>query len=716
MSIWEDGMRTVQRTPTPPVALGDSLAIDRRRSFLQYLRLNSTKREQTRVPIMEFDSREILRDLSHVFLGKCAFCEQSSENMYVHRFRPTNDADPIIGGEEDGRNRDAHLYYGWLSDAWINLYPICGECRPKRTNYFPVAGQRMQIPTVEEYARFVDKGDGSWPELALDETPLLLDPCGSEDIVRHLVPLEDGSLQAASPSGEETIKHFNLNRTRLKKRRQQAFADYAKLRGRGPNDTNEFIGLWQILSRQTNVSDAELISITASANFVEEDDAARPRLTEIRLTNFKAIESLSIKMPAAPDPSERLAQALLILGENAAGKSSILEAIALALIHPDARGELVPKPDSLRLDPSFMGAPDVKKKASARVRLLYDGKRESVLTIRGRGFSQTGFTQLPLVFGYGAYRHYLSDLHSWQPTRPVISLFRSDSLLTNPEEWLLGLSLTDFRSVVQALGAIFGAAEEVDVIYRDLGAKRCFVEMQIDASGKKSRTPLGNVSSGFRTILALTCDMMRWLMDRSVNPGFVSLISAEGIVLIDEVEAHLHPRWKIQIMKGLRTALPAMTFIVTTHDPLCLRGMRDGEVVVLSKVADQRPGSSIPVMVDRLTALPKVATLTIEQLLTSDLFSLFSTDDPRTEESLARLGDYLSKNDGSAPGKDVKMAMDAIQEQILGALPIGTSEVARLVQEAVSLYLVQRRNLPAERREALRKTTRDRILAALETV
>ena len=710
-------MRTVQRSLAAPLSLGGSLAIDRRHSFLQYLRLDPAKREQTRVPIMEFDSREVLRDLSHLFLGKCAFCEQASKPMYVHRFRPTNDADPIIGDEHDGRSRDAHLYYGWFSDAWINLYPICGECRPKRANYFPVSGQRMPVPTADEYEQFVARGDGTWPELTINESPLLLDPCGPDEVVRHLVPLEDGSLQAASPMGDETIRQFNLNRTRLKKKRQQAFAEYAGLRGSGPNDTNEFIGLWLIFSRQTPVSVAEQAEISASSNIVEEDDTAtRPRLTEITLTNFKAIETLSIKMPAAPEPSERLAQALLILGENAAGKSSILEAVALALAHPDARSELAPKPDSLRLDPSFMGAPEVKKKAIARVRLRYDGNRESTLTIRGNGFSQTGSTHLPFVFGYGAYRHYLSDLHPWSPSRPVISLFRSDSLLTNPEEWLLGLSPTEFRSVVQALGAIFGAAEEVDVIFRDPVAKRCFVEMQINATGKKSRTPLSNVSSGFRTILALSCDIMRWLMDRNVNPGFVSLVSAEGIVLIDEVEAHLHPRWKILIMKGLRTTLPSMTFIVTTHDPLCLRGMRDGEVVVLSKVADQRPDSTIPVMVDRLMKLPNVSTLTIEQLLTSDLFSLFSTDDPKSEENIARLGDYLARNDGMPPNEEVKMAMDAIQRKVLDALPVGTSEVARLVQDAVALYLAKRGKLPGRRRESLRQKTINRILAALEGV
>ncbi|THK36634.1 hypothetical protein EHS39_17660 [Ensifer sp. MPMI2T] len=708
-------MRYVERAPTPPVALGGSLASERRQSFLRYLQLDSIKREQTRVPIMQFETKEILRDLAHMFLGKCAFCEQTSKSMYVHRFRPMNDAEPIIGSEEDGGARDAHLYYGWLSDAWINLYPICAVCRPKRTNYFPVAAQRAPIPTAGDYARFVEQGDGTWPGLDLDETPLLIDPC-QDDIARHLVPRQDGSLEAASPQGEETIRHFRLNRTRLRTKRKQAFDDYAKLSGDGPNDTHEFVGLWRILRRQSDADDAEMAAISASANIVEEADVAggRPRLKEVRLTNFKAIETLSIKLPPPPDPSERLAQALLILGENAAGKSSILEAIALALIDPDARLDLVEEPGTLRLNPGFMGAEGLPQKASAKVRLLFDNGQESTLTVRAKGYAQTSQTQVPFVFGYGAYRHYVRDLHDFKPSRPVLSLFHTDSLLSNPENWLLGLSRTDYRSVVQALGVIFGATEEIDVIYRDEAKGRCYVEMQIDPTAqKKSRTPLSNVSSGFRTILALACDIMRWLMDRSVNPAFTSLISAEGIVLIDEVEAHLHPRWKIQIMKGLRTALPAMTFIVTTHDPLCLRGMRDGEVVVLSKVA--RTGSGeIPVMVDRLTQLPKVSALTIEQLLTSDLFSLFSTDDPETEASLAKLGDYLSKKDGSLPDQTVKAAMDAIRRQVVDALPVGMSEAARLVQEAVADYLVKRRNLAGKQREDLREETKTRILNVLE--
>lgn len=66
-------MRFVERAATPPAALGGSLASERRQSFLRYLQLDVMKREQTRVPILQFETREVLRDLSHTFLGTSRF-------------------------------------------------------------------------------------------------------------------------------------------------------------------------------------------------------------------------------------------------------------------------------------------------------------------------------------------------------------------------------------------------------------------------------------------------------------------------------------------------------------------------------------------------------------------------------------------------------------------------------------------------------------------
>ena len=74
----------------------------------------------------------------------------------------------------------------------------------------------------------------------------------------------------------------------------------------------------------------------------------------------------------------------------------------------------------------------------------------------------------------------------------------------------------------------------------------------------------------------------------------------------------------------LRKAFPKIRFVVTTHEPLCLRGLRDRETVVLTKNQENE--------VISLTELPNPSELRVDQILTSDFFGLKSTIDPETEE------------------------------------------------------------------------------------
>jgi hypothetical protein len=172
----------------------------------------------------------------------------------------------------------------------------------------------------------------------------------------------------------------------------------------------------------------------------------------------------------------------------------------------------------------------------------------------------------------------------------------------------------------------------------------------------------------------------------------------------------------MQIMAGLRRALPQMTFIATTHDPLCLRGMSDGEVVVVHRVAGATTDRTrLPVFVEQLTDLPNVATLTVQQLLTSDFFSMFSTDAPETERELANVADLLVKRDTDL-GLDAaeQATLARFEEDVASALPVGSNEVQRQVQAAVAEYLKRKRDQSAEQLAALRAGTRARIIRALE--
>ncbi|MNC38187.1 hypothetical protein D3C75_867800 [compost metagenome] len=276
--------------------------------------------------------------------------------------------------------------------------------------------------------------------------------------------------------------------------------------------------------------------------------------------------------------------------------------------------------------------------------------------------------------------------------------------------------------VIRALREVLAIEGEFDVVERDKKAQECLI---VTSMTKQTgdiitiRTPLSIVSSGFRSVLGMVCDIMAGLMNPDVNPGFTTLETARGVVLIDEIEAHLHPRWKMQIMNGLRKALPGLTFIVTTHDPLCLRGMRDGEVVVLQRVIndDISIESEFPTVVQTLTALPHLSIMRVDQLLTSDFFQLYSTVEPKVNQQMAHVADLIAKMQQAIPLNDEeKRVMSAFEEDIAAAMPVGTSEAHRLVQEAVADYLKQRHAKSAPEMGELRISTREKIVDILRRV
>src|SRR5262249_12104479 len=87
---------------------------------------------------------------------------------------------------------------------------------------------------------------------------------------------------------------------------------------------------------------------------------------------------------------------------------------------------------------------------------------------------------------------------------------------------------------------------------------------------------LAELSDGYQSVRAMAVDIIMGVSDR-----WPEIELAEGVVLIDELEVHLHPVWKMQVVSRLRQVFPKMMFIATTHDPLCLRGLWVGEIVVL---------------------------------------------------------------------------------------------------------------------------------------
>ena len=90
---------------------------------------------------------------------------------------------------------------------------------------------------------------------------------------------------------------------------------------------------------------------------------------------------------------------------------------------------------------------------------------------------------------------------------------------------------------------------------------------------------LSQLSDGERSFLAMICDLGRRLA--LANPRLDNPLHGAGVVLIDELELHLHPKWQREVREKLRSTFPNIQFIATTHSPFVIQDLRPGEFINL---------------------------------------------------------------------------------------------------------------------------------------
>lgn len=724
-------MRRINRPKESPRFLRSDHVKSERNRVLAYLRREPEERRQRRDPLNDdifFDS-ELRDELSSVFHEKCAFCEThiGRDGGVIH-LRPLR-----FAAEGTGLDKN---YYLWIAFEWRNLFYGCRRCIKSKGDRFPVAGQR---------ASFL----ATFDDIVESEDALLIDPT-AEDPHKGLRFLCDGSVVPLSPKGTESIEVFDLNRHDLEYERrhlvERMFASLKNeddgalrrmlssgeahsgallnilkriaaawlvadrpIKGSGDLFVSRFFERWMTASsaqhrqlssavRQVEGADADARnqpSMLPIFSIVDTDKEefwiANGEIARIDISNFKAISRLGIEIPPARSARSG-APALMILGENSTGKSSTLAAIALALIGRREAGKLkrflpalVHSTGTDRFDQ--LDSPPVEVRidfhfSSAHSSFLFDGSQQLI----------EGDAEPPmLVLGYGARRFF----NTKKRQRPrggaarVRTLFDPLATIPYPADWLRAQTGSRFDTVAAALRVVLALNEEDELIVEpDFLAVR--------ANGRV--TPIDALSEGYRSVFVMTVDIIRELLDHWGN-----LEQAQAVVLIDELETHLHPRWKMQVMTSLRRVLPRVQFIVTTHDPLCLRGMDDGEVIVLQRDDKKH--------IQKVEDLPTISGMSAEQLLTSDYFGLASTADPGTEFALARMaGDVARRN---TFGEQEVAPSDAAME-VVRRLVVGNSQSEQIVQEAMVKYLEERERRSGSALATLRADAVSAVIEALK--
>jgi predicted ATP-binding protein involved in virulence len=165
---------------------------------------------------------------------------------------------------------------------------------------------------------------------------------------------------------------------------------------------------------------------------------------------------------------------------------------------------------------------------------------------------------------------------------PYIDCFHTGADHRAIGEWLLKHELASLQQkeetpMLQAIRSAARAAVEGCTDLRfDFEESRVMIEFE---DGKA--IPFEHLSDGQRTMLGLFCDLAR--RAAVLNPHFGGEANAKtaGVVLIDELDLHLHPKWQRRIIEDLRRTFPQIQFICTTHSPFLIQSLRSGEELTM---------------------------------------------------------------------------------------------------------------------------------------
>ncbi|HFV9295408.1 TPA: AAA family ATPase [Serratia fonticola] len=698
-------MRKIKRLTTdiPDVLKPARIAQEEGRLRKYYLQSPELRR-YSRPPINTeiFFAESVRVALHKTFHNRCAWCETHiapREEEIVH-FRPLSNAKGL-------KDEESVESYGWLAYVWDNLFLSCPECDRARRNYFPVESVRAPVLST-------------WEEANALEKVLLINPC-RDDPLQHLSLRLDGTLKALTDKGKHTLLIFRLNRSELVFTRAEqirivhtpifeansSFEEFkdcfssdklspgitnfivSKLLrehegARRANSTskvesfikdslkhNRFAFNRPVNTRVEIYEESVLLDIPETyynnlARTLDEESRASLHLKTIEIRHFKGINRFSMNLKHSE--SKSLAPCTMLLGENATGKSSILQSIALTMMNQTQRKKL-----HLRYDDFIArerGGWTVDNIQPAMIRLIFNDGSISTFRI-DEDFNPSGEGANNIVFlAYGA-RRFVEPRKRGGKRKSIVSntLFNPVALLSNPTGWLQECEEEVFLSVAKAMKEIL-ALKQDDIIFRN-------EQNHIMVRAHKRNTPLENMSDGYKALFYVAIDIMRHMLDRWDNLEYAS-----GIVIIDEIETHLHPRWKMQVVGAFRRAMPGVQFIFTTHDPLCLRGMYDGEVHVLKRDETHT--------ITEEDDLPGFQGLRTEQLLTSEYFGLLSSNDPELERKLEEIT--------WQGGENQVVYIRQIERELSEMTVLGTSLSQRVVHEALARYLdaVTRRRLEAK--------------------
>jgi predicted ATP-binding protein involved in virulence len=344
------------------------------------------------------------------------------------------------------------------------------------------------------------------------------------------------------------------------------------------------------------------------------------KLKSIKIENFRSIKKLELLLHP---------QLTVLHGDNAAGKTALLDALAVGLgpilTHlPEVSGIKFKRHD-LRQEIQVQKAPYMRVELTSNKNVQWD-------CMLRRDKTEHTAKKIPETVGLKPLHAYLEDIiNGVQNNQPVIlpvlvyygterAVFSSTLETINRKkikrfnalsealeskanfrgamEWFVTKESEEAREGIKRQDLSY-KLDEIEIVRQaikttikecrhlrsELNPPRLLVDFQKKQYKQPVTLEISQLSHGFRTMLALVMDLARRMAQ--ANPHLDNPLNEEAIVLIDEIDLHLHPKWQQTILPDLMRTFSQTQFIVTTHSPQVLSTIRQKNILLLENCEEQ---------------------------------------------------------------------------------------------------------------------------------